>query len=95
MPKERKGTVWYEADRGCYRIKLTLNDGARPVIDLTPTARSPQAEERAKEVAAERSKMAREKDLRAEDFGLKPRGKTRSGTRVPPGRNRPTRWRSG
>ncbi len=73
MPKPRTGVVWYDARRGCYRIKLTLNDGARPTIDLSPTARSALAEERARAVAAERSRIARDKGLRAEDFGLAPR----------------------
>ena len=73
MPKERRGTVEYDAKKGCYRIRLTLNDGSRPWVDLTPTARSALAEKRAREVAAERSKIARKENVRAEDFGLKPR----------------------
>jgi len=73
MPKERRGTVEYDAKKGCYRIRLTLNDGSRPWVDLTPTARSALAEKRAREVAVQRSKIARQENLRAEDFGLKPR----------------------
>jgi integrase len=79
VPKERSGTVWYDATRGCYRIKLTLNDGTRPTIDLTPTAKSPFAEARAREVAVERSKIARDKNLTGEDFGLRPPSKTAEG----------------
>jgi integrase len=73
MPKDRRaGTVVYNEAKRCYRIRLTLEDGSRPWIDLTPTAKSPIAESRAREVAAERSKIARERHLIAEDFGLKP-----------------------
>jgi hypothetical protein len=73
MAKERIGTVEYDPRKGCYRVRLTLNDGARPWVDLTPTARSPLAEARAREVAAERSRIAREENLTAADFGLKSR----------------------
>jgi integrase len=73
MAKDRIGTIQYDSGKGCYRVRLTLNDGARPWVNLTPTARSPKAEARAREVAAERSQLARKKGLRAEDFGMKPR----------------------
>jgi integrase len=59
---------------GHYRYRISLADGSGPWIDIAPTVRSKDAEERVREVAAERSKTAREKGLRAEDFGLKPRG---------------------
>ena len=79
MPRELKGTVdWVlpgpSEQQGHYRYRITLIDGARPWIDVAPGPRSPLAEARVREVAAERSKIAREKGLRAEDFGLKPRG---------------------
>ncbi|MGD0680079.1 MAG: tyrosine-type recombinase/integrase [Polyangiaceae bacterium] len=73
MAKERSGTIAYDDSKKCYRIRLTLNDGSRPWVDLSPTARSARAEERARAVAAERSKIAREKNLTAADFGLKRR----------------------
>lgn len=84
MPKERIGSVWYDPARGCYRIKLTLNDGSRPTVDLTPTVESPLAEKRAREVAAQRSRIAREKNLRAEDFGVKGRTSQGLGGPTPP-----------
>jgi integrase len=74
MPTDRRtGTVVYDDAKKCYLIRLTLEDGARPWIELAPTARSPVAEARAREVAAERSKIARDRHLIAEDFGLRSR----------------------
>ncbi len=73
MAKRRSGTVAYDEAKKCYQIRLTLNDGSRPWVALSPAARSPLAEARAREVAAERSRIAREKRLTAEDFGLMPR----------------------
>jgi hypothetical protein len=29
MAREHRGTVKYDAKRGCYRVRLTLNDGSR------------------------------------------------------------------
>src|SRR5580658_9604652 len=79
MPRELTGCVEYVPPEpgeqlGHYRYRISLVDGSRPWIDIAPTARSKDAEGRVREVAAERSKTAREKGLRAEDFGLKPRG---------------------
>jgi integrase len=72
--RERTGTVTYDEAKGCYCIKLTLNCGTRtPWLPLSPAVRSPNAEMRAREVAAERSKIARDEDLKPEDFGMKPR----------------------
>src|SRR5580698_2233888 len=74
MPRARQGTVRYEPRKGCYQIKLTLNCGTRtPWFDLSPSVRSPNAMMRAKEVAKERTEIARDKDLKPEDFGMKPR----------------------
>ena len=89
MPRELKGTVdWVlpgpSEQQGHYRYRITLIDGARPWIDVAPGPRSPLAEARVREVAAERSSIAREKGLRAEDFGLKARG-SRNDPPVPDG----------
>jgi integrase len=84
MPKERTGTVWYDDERRCYAVKISLNDGARPTIFLTPTSKSPEAEGRAHEVAKERSRIAREEDHRAEDYGLPPRKPKAAATAAAP-----------
>jgi integrase len=80
MPREAIGTVAYvPADPkkgttlGHYRYRITLGDGARPWIECPAGPRSPLVEQRVREKAVERSKEARAKGLRAEDFGLQPR----------------------
>jgi integrase len=71
MARERRGTVKYDVKRGCYRVRLTLNDGSRPWFDLPPIGPSAMAEAKARVVAADRSRIAGDKNLIAEDFGLK------------------------
>ncbi|MGD0679646.1 MAG: site-specific integrase [Polyangiaceae bacterium] len=78
MPKPRTGTVeWVPPKKGeplgHYRYRITLSDGARPWVDFAPGPASPDAEARVRELAIERSKIARDRELKAEDFGLKPR----------------------
>ncbi len=85
MPKARTGTVRYDDKGGCYWVRLTLNDGGRPWVPLSPATRSPNAEMRAREVAIEKSEIARKENLRSEDFGLKPRGPRGAPVAAPPG----------
>src|SRR5258708_18150990 len=74
MPRLRTGTVTYDNAKRCYVYKLTLNDGSRtPWLPLTPTAKSPIAEARAREVAKEKSEIARREKLTPEHFDMKRR----------------------
>ena len=64
MGKQATGTVeWAEPKpgerQGHYKARITLPDGTRPWIHFDPGPRSPQAEARAREKAAEASERAR------------------------------------
>ena len=77
MPREATGVVeWVPANgakgeaQGHFRARITLTDGSRPYINFDPCPRSTQAEQRAREKAAEWTKRARRERLTAKDFGL-------------------------
>ncbi len=78
MPRELTGGVEYVPPGpgeplGNYRYRISLVDGSRPWIDVAPTVRSKDAEARVREVAAERSKTAREKGRSVSGFEPIPR----------------------
>ncbi len=69
MSRTRKGTVqWVPATTkraGHYKARITAPNGTRPWIDLDPSPRSPQAEERAREKAAHWTERAKKKNIGA------------------------------
>ena len=69
MPRERSGCVRYDNRKGCYAIRITLNGSKRsPWIPLSPATRSPDAEKRAREVAVERTKIARDEESQTREL---------------------------
>ena len=70
MARERSGTVAWDPKRGCWRARLTLNDGSRPWVDLPEKTKSAQAQERARERARALTERARSREMTATDFGI-------------------------
>jgi integrase len=75
MSREATGTVDYVPAKagealGHYAARIRLNDGGRPRVHFSPAARSPNAEQRAREKAAEWSERARRENLSSADFGI-------------------------
>jgi len=73
------GTVeWVPAkmgeERGHYRGRISLADGSRPWITCPPGPRSKQAEDKARQFIGHEAERAKKNELRAEHFGIVPRG---------------------
>lgn len=76
MARAASGTVAWDNERGIWRGRITLNDGARPWIDGPQgLPRNERGEMRAREYISERAEIARREGLIASDFGIKPRKK--------------------
>ncbi len=80
MPTEPTGTVdRYEGDHYVIRLGRLL-DGSRPYVHMKPGPRSKYAEQRAAELAVERTKEARDLKLTGADFSIRPRRPTEAAT---------------
>lgn len=63
----------WDPKRGCWRARLTLNDGSRPWVDLPEKTKSAQAKERARERPWALTERARWREMTATDLGIAPR----------------------